>query len=135
MATKLSATDRKQLCKITEGRFEMLHEELHSRKTKIEKIIEGEVIKSHEKDILKIQEGLKGLVDEENTANQEHKKTIEKIKIKKDNLIKKAKEIGLVVDKPGYGEVIPTIKPLNLRQLLEKKQIKYILNIQMQKRI
>lgn len=60
---KLTATDRKALAKITEGRFEILHEQLQTRREEIREVAEKNIVDQHTSAIEKITKSLHSLAD------------------------------------------------------------------------
>lgn len=108
-ANKLTATDRRQLCKITEGRFEMLRSQLMARKNDIELILREQVMNDNNKDVKKYQDKLVAL-----------QKEMQSVKNRRDAVIAEANSKGLVV-KTSYNNETGTIQPKNIDQLVKNK--------------
>lgn len=121
MASKLSATDRKQLCKITEGRFEMLNQELSARKNDISEMIKKHVIDSHKGNIKKIEDRLSKVKEERKLTDLEYQNKLDEVDKKRKIIIKEAKEMGLTVSKPSYGQDIEEISPTDLNSAVREK--------------
>lgn len=118
---KLTATDRKALAKITEGRFEILHEQLATRRTEIRETAEKNIVDAHKAEIEKITTKLHALAEERAELSQlqtqfeadrqtlrlEHEAKINAksaaLDTKQNKIDTQAEDQGLTVKRDRYG--------------------------------
>lgn len=128
----LSANDRKQLVKITEGRFEILRNELSIRRNEIEREINKQVVAEHEKDITEIRKALDKWAEQEKKMHEKHdaeadalrKKQTQEVELHKserNDIYDIASRKKLTIQKPGYGTEKEKITPENLANVVKNR--------------
>lgn len=111
----LSATDRKQLCKITEGRFEILNEQLNSRKNQIMQEIREQVLADHQNEIEAVRAELLALQKKKEEAEEAHQRVLKGIDYEKQGIVNKASDSGLKVTYSRYDNSGNfTVEPKNI---------------------
>lgn len=111
---KLTSADRKQLCKITEGRFQILNEELSSRRNSIRMAITKQVLAEHEKDIADTRKKLENWHKEEEKTEERKRELDKALEAKRTDIVEEAKQKGLTVGRPTYGTTAESVGPQNL---------------------
>lgn len=123
---KLTSIDRKQLCKITEGRFQILNEELSSRRQAIRSAISKQVLEEHKTNIAETRKKLENWQKEEKKVAEKVEQLQHDHDAKRTAIIEEAKSKGLTVGRPTYGTTIEDIKPANLDKTVTDRMDKIL---------
>lgn len=124
----LSATDRKQLCKITEGRFEMLREQLGARWSEIDVAVREQVMQEHESDLKKVRKQLRLNDEKSDKLDEEHARKEKEIAREREDIIAFASDLGLSVSDKYQNR--NTVTPKNVDKAVKQRVGSYLLQYQ-----
>lgn len=110
---KLTATDRKSLTKITEGRFEVLQEQLSQRLNEIKSLARERIVREHKADIDTYTLKARSLADEKVALDHRYEQDKADLERKQQLLDQDALNKGIKITRDRYGSTFK-VHPANI---------------------
>lgn len=117
---KLSANDRKQLVKITEGRFNILRSAIKQRTNELRSEIHKEVQEEHASEIKDIRKKLVARARKEKENQERFNKRVNELAEELKEIEVEAADKGLRV-KTSYNDEIGTVTPVDIDSIVDSR--------------
>lgn len=117
--TGITATDRKALAKITEGRYEVIEQQLNARKREIEEIARQQIIDEHQAEIDNTWQKLRDIDDRKAKLEAEHDEKVRLLDREQEDVEREAEKKGLRIAR-NYSSG-RTIVPKDIDQKIKEK--------------